>query len=159
MDVRDITTPDVLDSFVRSQERAQFLQSYRWGEFQRTLPSRIFRMGVFDGDRVCGVAQIVERALPLGKHYWYCPRGPVVNQRLPLEQYTEAFCTLLSDLASRAEKAGAMFVRVEPPLERGRIVQRAGSAADAARGFLVSGPFEVRISAAPEDAPQDPVQY
>lgn len=117
MEVREITNQLELDNFIGSQPRSQFLQSWQWGEFQHQLPSRVLRLGVWDNSELVGSAQIIERALPLGKKYWYIPRGPVVSSQLSVASFQSAFKQLLAEIMVRAEKAGAMFAKIEPPIE------------------------------------------
>jgi len=74
-----------------------FLQMWEWGEFQEAtgkLVKRIFT------DKVA--IQMIETSLPLGKKYWYCPRGPVGQVDIDI-------------LQSVADKA--LFFRFEPPVE------------------------------------------
>jgi lipid II:glycine glycyltransferase (peptidoglycan interpeptide bridge formation enzyme) len=144
MNVQEITSQHELDGFIGSEPRSQFLQSWWWGEFQRQLPTPIIRLGVFDHERLLGSAQIIVRALPLGRQYWYMPRGPVVSSQLSrppspaiqgpeafqarreakpmagaaVASYQTTFRKLLEEIMTRADKAGVMFVRCEPPMER-----------------------------------------
>ncbi len=50
------------------------LQSWDWGEFQKTQGHRVERLS---GDG--WASQVVEHELMMGKKYWYSPRGPVGN--------------------------------------------------------------------------------
>lgn len=116
MEIKEIVEQKELDAFIGSQPRSQFLQSWPWGEFQRALPTRIIRLGVYDGARLLGSAQIIERALPLGRKYWYLPRGPVMDDRLTIAKFQEAMRKLFMEIVNLANKATAMFVRCEPPI-------------------------------------------
>lgn len=57
----------------------RFLQSWEWGEFQKAVGERVRRQvfGDREGSEVYGVAQWLERRLPLVGTYAYCPKGPV----------------------------------------------------------------------------------
>lgn len=118
MDVQDVVNGEKLDFFVGSQERAQFLQSFLWGEFQKEFGRNVIRLGVFDDGLLIGSAQMIEHRLPLGRKYWYCPRGPVVDVALPVEKHTEAWKIIVSGIVSRAESAKAIFVKIEPPIHK-----------------------------------------
>jgi lipid II:glycine glycyltransferase (peptidoglycan interpeptide bridge formation enzyme) len=72
-----------------------FLQSWEWGEFQRKAGSEVVRVQAETG----AMAQLLRRALPFGKRYWYCPRGPLGG---------------LPDLAKVPEIALGVFLRFEP---------------------------------------------
>jgi len=118
MEIKEITDQSLLDQFVGFQERSQFLQSWPWGEFQHTQQNKIVRLGVFDQEKLLGSAQIIEQVLPLGKKYWYLPRGPVVGARLPVEKFQAVWSTLLKEIVSRADRQRAMFLKIEPLLEK-----------------------------------------
>jgi lipid II:glycine glycyltransferase (peptidoglycan interpeptide bridge formation enzyme) len=118
MEVKEINNQQLLDKFVGSQDKSQFLQSWSWGEFQHSQRNKVIRLGLYDGENIIGSAQVLEQILPLGKKYWYIPRGPVVDAKLPVEKFQVVWRTLLKEIVSRADKQRAMFVKIEPPLEK-----------------------------------------
>ncbi|HYC79603.1 MAG TPA: peptidoglycan bridge formation glycyltransferase FemA/FemB family protein [Candidatus Binatia bacterium] len=80
------------------------LQSWVWGEFQKSLGFKVER---FSGDD--WLAQIIEHDLITSKKYWYSPRGPVGNAKAASEF-----------LKKEADKNHAVvFLRLEPqePIE------------------------------------------
>lgn len=89
----------------------RFLQSWEWGEFQKSFGRKVFRFG---GDG--GAAQVIELPLPSGKKYWFCPKGPISangsGQALPAGRQVEN--DFLVVLKQEAKKAGVVFLRVEP---------------------------------------------
>lgn len=74
------------------------LQSWAWGEFQASLGQKIHR---FSGEDFICLA--VETALPLGKKYFYCPRGPLGNVE-----------SALIDLKRLESDRSVIFSRIEP---------------------------------------------
>ena len=74
-----------------------FLQSWEWGTFQEKAGMPVMRLR---GEGV--LAQLVRRSLPLGRSYWYCPRGPLGEGGVQA-------------LLASEEVRGADFLRVEPP--------------------------------------------
>ncbi|MFH1207480.1 MAG: peptidoglycan bridge formation glycyltransferase FemA/FemB family protein [Patescibacteria group bacterium] len=118
MEVREIEKQNELDSFVGNRTGCQFLQSWRWGEFQRAVPRPVRRWGAFDGQTILGTAQAFEHRLPLGKKYWYIPRGPMLDDRLPVDKYGATVRSLLETIMDQAENHGVMFLKVEPPWEK-----------------------------------------
>ena len=52
-----------------------FLQSWEWGEFQKSLGRKVWRLG----DCENWAALVIRHDLPLGKNYLYCPGGPVLS--------------------------------------------------------------------------------
>ncbi|MFH0804904.1 MAG: peptidoglycan bridge formation glycyltransferase FemA/FemB family protein [Patescibacteria group bacterium] len=115
---RTIESAGDLDQFTTSQEQSQFLQSWRWGEFQRTVGNKPLRWGLYQDGSLVAVAQVFELTLPLGRRYWYCPRGPVVDARLPVAAYAATLEQSVRHLADAAVAAHAMFLRLEPPIRR-----------------------------------------
>lgn len=78
------------------------LQSWGWGEFQKSLGQKIYRFSPpAGGDDFVNLA--VETELPLGKKYLYCPRGPLGN--------VEA---ALLDLKKMQSDRSLIFARLEP---------------------------------------------
>jgi len=89
----------------RTVSSGHFLQSWDWGEFQASLGRKVLR---FAGDG--SLAQIVELPLPLGRKYWFCPKGPILGTgRWTVDNAS------VKELKSRARAAGAVFLRIEPP--------------------------------------------
>ena len=86
------------------------LQSWAWGEFQKSLGRPIFRLVVAD-DRgeIKAVAQIIQMPLKLGKSYFYLPRLIMTNN--------EIVDFLLTEIKNLAKKEKAIFLRLEPAAE------------------------------------------
>jgi len=74
-----------LDNFVAGQPNSQILQSFAWGEFQKSVGRRVWRFGVLENNDLLASAQIIGHPLKLKKSYLYCPRGPLLKQTLTPE--------------------------------------------------------------------------
>ena len=87
-----------------------FLHSWDWGELQRSLNNKIFRLGVVDKDGMLqAAALLVKYELPFEYNYLYCPRGPVVNV-LKLDDLSSLFLEMKN--ISREEKS--FLLRLDP---------------------------------------------
>lgn len=75
-----------------------FLQSWEWGEFQRSLGRKIERI-----EEKGTVAQAIQMPLPLGQYYWYIPKGPLGTVS------EQEMVSVLREYLS-----GAMLLRFEP---------------------------------------------
>ncbi|MBU0598599.1 peptidoglycan bridge formation glycyltransferase FemA/FemB family protein [Patescibacteria group bacterium] len=111
MEIKEIIHKEVLNEFIGSQKMSQFLQSWEWGEFQKSLDRQIWRLGVFEGDNLVGSALVIKQTLPMGKCYLYCPRGPVGDNQ-------DVFKELEFKIASLGKEQSALFVKIEPPIEK-----------------------------------------
>jgi len=128
MQVIEIKDKNLWNQFV-TQNGSQFLQSWEWGEFQRSLGRKTWIIGVEidenemvgtrrhtnwntkEHELICG-ALVVKHNLPLGRSYLYLPRGPVIeklkikNQKLKI---LELFLEKIKEIA-KAEKS--IFIRM-----------------------------------------------
>lgn len=118
MEIRTLESAEELDTFVGQQPRAQFLQSWQWGEFQKTLGKDMIRIGVFENEVLVASALLIVTSLPFGQRYWYCPRGPIVNATSSPADYVRLGKFVILEIMNRAKPAGVLFVKIEPPLER-----------------------------------------
>ncbi|MDD5071348.1 MAG: peptidoglycan bridge formation glycyltransferase FemA/FemB family protein [Patescibacteria group bacterium] len=139
MEIIEIKDKDKLDGFAAGQKHSQFLQSFLWGEFQKKVAGEVFRLGVGEDQDLAAAATIVKKFLPMGKSYFYCPRGPVIekfripnsefrtnsNNQIPPASPSEAGRAnskqvvelLFYEIRELARKEGAMFLRFEPEVE------------------------------------------
>jgi lipid II:glycine glycyltransferase (peptidoglycan interpeptide bridge formation enzyme) len=97
---------DQYNQFVAAQESGSFLQSFEWGEWQKSLGREVFRYWILNdiGNKVAS-AQLIKMRLPFGKYYLYAPYGPVLAEGEQLQ-------VVLRDL--RAKFPDAVFFRIEP---------------------------------------------
>ncbi len=88
-----------------------FMQTWEWGEFQKSLGRSVARYEIRKRRERVGVFLLVEHTLPLGFRYGYSPRGPVLDPVYDLQ-------LVLSALRgwARARFPKLIFIRLEPPL-------------------------------------------
>lgn len=98
-----------LTQLIGEQPLNPFLQSWAWGDFQRAIGRKIWRLGAWDGPTLVGAALVVEHQLLLGKTYLYCPRGPVATSLAVWQE-------LLGALRKLGASSGAMYVKADPGL-------------------------------------------
>lgn len=84
-----------------------FLQSEEWLVFQEKLGRKIYRLGLVDEQNnlsaICGA---IVNPLPLGKKYFYVPRGPVGKPEM-----------LTDEIKKIVRKDGGIFLKIEPLTE------------------------------------------
>jgi len=90
------------------------LQSWQWGEFHKNVSGNVWRLGIMEEEKLAAVATIIEKALPAGKKYFYCPRGPVINIKNKNEKIKDIEDLLFNEIKKIAENEGAMFLRFDP---------------------------------------------
>lgn len=108
------------EDFNQKSRYASFLQSYSWGDFQKTEAVESYRLafeeaelkGGFDAKaRLIGIAQILCHPLPLGKSYLYIPHGPIIDEKFDDE---EAWHLLLEKIKEIAKYKKSIFLLSEP---------------------------------------------
>ncbi|MFH0923452.1 MAG: peptidoglycan bridge formation glycyltransferase FemA/FemB family protein [Candidatus Falkowbacteria bacterium] len=114
MQITNITSEEQLNSFVGAQKHSQFLQSWQWGEFDKIVSGSIFRIGVQDGENLVGAATVVKKILPIGKSYFYCPRGPIVDCNIEDVKCKQVVDLLFNKIKELAQEEGVMFLRFDP---------------------------------------------
>lgn len=98
MELNEITSKDIWEQKMSSQSQAQFLQSWEWGEFQKRLGRKFWRLEI-EGEYFL----VIKMSLPLGWNYLYLPRMRV--------ELNGKILAALKELASREK---SVFIRIEP---------------------------------------------
>lgn len=79
--IRKLTIDDqkLYSTFVATHSGGSFLQSWTWGEFQRTQNKIPIRYGIFDNDSCVGTLQLFKTKVPyLPGYYLYSAYGPLL---------------------------------------------------------------------------------
>jgi len=86
------------------------LQSWEWGDFQKSLDNRAFRLGLINGDKqLQAAALVIKHELPFEYNYLYCPRGPVINV-LKIEDLNSLF----AEIKKIGREGKSFLIRVDP---------------------------------------------
>ena len=110
IEVKDIESSNIWENFVLNYPGANFLQSWSWGEFHKSLGKKVFRKGFFVGGKIIGVMlSIVEDAKRA--RYLTVPGGPLIDWKE--EKIFKAF---VEEIKSIAKDTHSVFVRVRPQL-------------------------------------------
>lgn len=106
--------------FAENQESGSFLQSWEWGQWQESLGREVKRFKIEgESQEWLGSVQLVKMALPLKRHYWYAPYGPVISESCEAFEVDECIKLL------KQKFIGEVFIRIEPKLEIPGILQYA----------------------------------
>jgi peptidoglycan pentaglycine glycine transferase (the first glycine) len=110
-DFAEVTNESMWESFVSHQRFAPFLQSWHWGEFQRSQGHAIRRMAYFRAGEPVGAAQGIITRSRYGT-FFYVPYGPVLDWSD--RALAKAF---LQKLVIEARERGADYLRIDPRVE------------------------------------------
>ena len=109
--IKNITDKKTWEDFVLAKNEANFLQSWYWGEFHKTLGKTINRSGFYNNNKLVGVMLSVVEPARRGK-YLTVPGGPIIdwgNKNL-----INAF---LQQIKTVAKGNNCVFVRVRSQLK------------------------------------------
>lgn len=107
------------ETFLNRQELYfyPFFQSWNFGEVQKALGSRVWRVGIFDENKIVGVCQIVEIVSKKGK-FLHLRHGPV------LKKYNgRVFDFLISYVKKQAQELKSDFIRISPLIKKDEVDQ------------------------------------
>lgn len=106
---------NLYNNFLLQSRYKDILQSWGWGDVKPKLNWLTHRVGFFEDGKLNGVAQVLEKRLPLGFSLFYVPRGPVVNWS-DYKLVSEAISLLSNYVKKRNQHP--VFIRIEPPIEK-----------------------------------------
>ena len=69
MEIRDIIDKNTWEDFLRSTEEKTFLQSWNWGEFNKKMGNKIWRMGLFENEKLLAIALVSKIVARRGKFF------------------------------------------------------------------------------------------
>jgi len=110
MDFLEIKDKNIWEEFLKGVKEKTFLQSWSWGEFQEALGEKIWRLGIYDDEKLIGVFLVVKLTARRGR-FLFIPHGPILKtENLKLTTFIE----FLKELA---KKEKCSFIRISPILE------------------------------------------
>ncbi|MCL5436236.1 MAG: peptidoglycan bridge formation glycyltransferase FemA/FemB family protein [Patescibacteria group bacterium] len=113
MQVFEIFERTAYDKFLLNHG-GPLLQSFEWGEFQKKMGRKVWRLQVSTNvGKVLAAATVLKMPLPRGLSYFYCPRGPVLAQSVNAEKVWGLILDKLSDLTIGERP---IFFRVDPEI-------------------------------------------
>lgn len=116
MEIREITDQSIWEAFLRECEEKTFLHSWTWGEFQKAMREKIWRLGFFEGNVLIAIALVVRVKAKRGR-FLLIPHGPVIKVKSKNEK-VKILEVLVEFLRKIAREEEASFIRINPICER-----------------------------------------
>ncbi|MCC7303914.1 peptidoglycan bridge formation glycyltransferase FemA/FemB family protein [bacterium] len=110
--IAEVTSQETWDSLAGNV----LLQSWGWGEFQKKIGHKLWRIGIFDRGTFVGGASIILVTSRLRSHL-YVANGPFVITKRPDLSIPTVLETLLPHLKQLANNLSVHFIRFDPILE------------------------------------------
>lgn len=117
-----------LDNKLVNLTNRLFLQSWEWGEFQKNIGNKIFRLGIEENGQLITVVSLIKKKLGINKAYLYCCEGLISNYQLSVINYQlnskfkiqnlkQIIQLLFNNIQEIAKKENAIFFRFEPQFQ------------------------------------------
>ena len=110
----EITDQEIWDGFLTTQPRAQFTQSWLWGEFQKSQGHAVKRFFLRNDQAIHLAVQLIRYDKFLSG-YWFAPRGPIFAPHAH-EGLRDTFRLCLEELLQQHLPGRTLFYRFEPPI-------------------------------------------
>lgn len=108
--VKEIESKGIWENYILSQKPCSFLQSWNWGETNKLIGKKIFRLGFYEDGKLIGTSLIIKESARRGPHF-LIPGGPILDWND--KKLVKFFLETIKDLA---KKEGVWFIRVRPEL-------------------------------------------
>jgi len=113
MQIREITDKNIWEGFLQSCITKTFLQSWNWGEFNIKMGSKIWRLGVYNNEKLMAVTLVIKVLAKRGT-FLFIPHGPIIDESLLLKDKKAILELLIFQLKDTAKSENASFLRVSP---------------------------------------------
>jgi len=122
MEIKEIKDKKNWEEFLEKCQEKTFLQSFNWGEFNKAIGNKIWRLGIFEIGNLISAALIIKISAKRGT-FLFVPHGPIIiSQPLSGERDSEFKFHILEfwieELKKIAREEKCDFIRVAPILER-----------------------------------------
>lgn len=112
MIILEIKEKSIWENFLLAFKEKTFLESWNWGEFNKMMGNKIWRLGIFEKDNLVGLALIIKIEAKRGV-FLFCPHGPIIKEGFGVI----ILKSLLEELKKIAKDEGAGFIRIAPILK------------------------------------------
>ncbi len=97
------------------ENQGSFLQSFEWGEFQKSLLKKVWRIQAKRENQILAQVQFIKEIFPLKlKSHFYTPFGPCFKKDIPEKKEQEILSAILTKVNEIAKRERAVFLKVEP---------------------------------------------
>jgi peptidoglycan pentaglycine glycine transferase (the first glycine) len=116
MEIKEISDKEVWENFLLNCQEKTFLQSWNWGEFQKMMGNKIWRLGVYDNNELAAVCLTSLIKAKRGT-FLLIQHGPITKHEVASIKY-EVLKILLEKLKQIDKEEKADFIRIAPILEK-----------------------------------------
>jgi len=108
--ITEISKKEDWEGFLFNSKEKTFLISWNWGEFQKSMGSKVWRLAILNKEELIGEAQVIKVMAKRGG-FLLVPHGPVLKSE---SLSGEILKTILDYLRTIAVKEKTSFIRFSP---------------------------------------------
>jgi lipid II:glycine glycyltransferase (peptidoglycan interpeptide bridge formation enzyme) len=112
MTIAEVKDKNIWENFLLDCWEKTFLQSWNWGEFNKMMGNKIWRLGIYNDRGLFSIALVVRVAAKRGT-FLLIPHGPVMKSEAGSLKY-EMLVSLLKELKKIGEEEKVNFIRISP---------------------------------------------
>jgi len=112
IEIKEINNKKIWEDFLAECNEKTFLDSWNWGEFNKKMGNKIWRLGIFNGGEQIAATSVIKIQAKRGT-FLFVPHGPnIKSQNLNLK--TQILEVALKELKKIAKEERAIFIRIAP---------------------------------------------
>ena len=116
MTLREITDKNTWEDFLSSVKEKTFLQSWNWGESQKKMGNKIWRLGIYENNRLISVVLVVKISAKRGTFLLIQHGLSFMDGNVSVKY--ESMEILLEELKKIGKEERTSFIRIAPIFER-----------------------------------------
>jgi lipid II:glycine glycyltransferase (peptidoglycan interpeptide bridge formation enzyme) len=116
IEIKEIQKKEIWENFLLDCQEKTFLDSWNWGEFNKMMGNKIWRVGIYENNNLLGVALVIKIEAKRGT-FLFVPHGPNIKIQNPNFKI-QILEVLLAELKKIAKEERVDFIRIAPVLER-----------------------------------------
>ena len=122
MIIKEVKDKNVWEDFLLSCDEKTFLQSWNWGEFNKMMGNKIWRLGIYDNENLLSLA-LVSKIIAKRGTFLLIQHGPNIIQNSNFKIQNENLKSkileiLLKELKKIGKEEKCSFIRLNPLWER-----------------------------------------
>jgi len=120
MQIKEVKIKEIWENFLLKCQNKTFLDSWSWGEFQKSMGSKVWRLGIYENEDLISSALVYRIEAKRGT-FLFLPHGPTFAEASagkPVLKH-EVLKIVLNRLKEIAKGENASFIRIAPILELG----------------------------------------
>lgn len=112
IEIKSIEDQTTWENYLEKEKEKTFLHSWNWGEFNKKMRNKIWRLGIFENKRLSGIGLFIKNITKRGS-FLLCPHGPIFQWK-----NNKLFFYLVDFIKKIGIKENCLFLRISPFIDR-----------------------------------------